>query len=96
MSLSFDDVRQIAHLARLSLNEAQLRRYQSQLSAILEYEARLNELDLEGIEPTTHAVPMSNVWRPDRAEGSLSSAELLANTKHSADNQFFIQTVLDQ
>jgi aspartyl-tRNA(Asn)/glutamyl-tRNA(Gln) amidotransferase subunit C len=61
MLLSERDVEKIAHLARLELNEREKRLYLGQLRAILEYAAVLNEPDLSGISPTTHAIAQENV-----------------------------------
>ena len=96
MALDRKDVEQIAHLARLELTEAQLALYQDQLSAILAYAERLNELDLDGVEPTTRAVPMRNVLRTDKADAPLTIEQVLANAPQQADNQFVIQAVLDE
>lgn len=95
MALTVHDVEQIAHLARLELTDAQKERYRDQLSAILAYAAVLDQLDLDGVEPTTHAVPLRNVWRDDVAETPLTPQQALANAPQTADNQFRIQAVLD-
>lgn len=96
MSLTRDDVVKIAHLARLKLSEAELNKYQEQLSAVLAYAERLNELDLEGVEPTAHAVAQKNVLREDEIRPSLPLDELLLNAHKHQQNQFWIQTVLDE
>jgi aspartyl-tRNA(Asn)/glutamyl-tRNA(Gln) amidotransferase subunit C len=95
MSLTVDDVQKIAHLARLELTAAEITQYQEQLSAILDYAARLNMLDLEGIPPTAHAVTRENIWREDIADPSLPLADVLANAPQQADNQFVVQAILD-
>lgn len=95
MALSLKDVEAIAHLARLELSEAQARKYQEQLSAILDYAAMLNALDLADIPPTTHAVVMHNVLREDRVEPSLLLAEVLANAPQHTADQFLIQAVFE-
>ncbi len=96
MSLTRGDVEKIAHLARLELTEAEVALYQSQLSAILDYATRLNELNLEGISPTAHAVTQQNVWREDVAEPSLPMDAVLFNAPKQANNQFVVQAVLDE
>lgn len=95
MSLTRAEVEAIAQLARLELSEAQLTLYQEQLSAILDYAAMLNELPLEDIEPTTQAVPMTNVMRADNVEACLPLADVLANAPQQRQNQFLIQAVLE-
>ncbi|MCI0397373.1 MAG: Asp-tRNA(Asn)/Glu-tRNA(Gln) amidotransferase subunit GatC [Chloroflexi bacterium] len=95
MSLSLADVEKIAALARLELTAEEKARYQEQLSAVLEYAARLNELDLTGVPPTASAVALQNILRQDEVEPSLPVEEVLFNAPQKAQNQFQIQTVLD-
>ena len=96
MSLSREDVTKIANLARLDLSDEALAMYQKQLSAVLAYAEMLNELDLEGVLPTSHAVAQENVWREDEIRPSLTIEEILANAPKHQQNQFWIQTVLDE
>ncbi|HIP73778.1 MAG TPA: Asp-tRNA(Asn)/Glu-tRNA(Gln) amidotransferase subunit GatC, partial [Anaerolineae bacterium] len=77
--LSRSDVEKIAHLARLELTEAEKALYQRQLSAILHYAERLNELDLEGVPPTAHAISQQNVMREDVVESLLPMEDVLFN-----------------
>ncbi len=95
MTLTIRDVEKIAHLARLALTEAQKSQYAEQLTAVLDYAARLDELDLADVPPTAHAVAQQNVMRDDEIEPSLPLAALLHNAPRQQDNQFLIQTVLD-
>jgi aspartyl-tRNA(Asn)/glutamyl-tRNA(Gln) amidotransferase subunit C len=96
MSLNLAEVATIAHLARLDLTPAELELYQEQLSAVLEYADRLATLDLDGVPPTTRAVPMANVLREDQVRPSLSPEDALFNTAARAKNQFLIQAVLEE
>jgi aspartyl-tRNA(Asn)/glutamyl-tRNA(Gln) amidotransferase subunit C len=96
MSLTLADVEKIAHLARLDLTEEEKVQYREQLSAVLDYAARLNELDLDGIPPTTHAIARQNVMRDDIVEASLPIGEVLFNAPQQAQDQFLIQSVLDE
>ena len=95
MSLSRQEVEKIAHLARLALTEEQITEYQEQLSAVLDYAEMLNELDLSDVEPTAHAVSRQNVLRADKVEPSLPTDEALANAEQHQQDQFFIQSVLN-
>lgn len=95
MSLTRSDVEKIAHMARLALTEAELTRYQAQLSAILDYAERLNSLDLDDVVPTAHPVSQQNVFRADQAEPSLPMADVLLNAPKQANNQFVVQAILD-
>lgn len=95
MSLTLADVEKIAHLARLELTEAEKKQYLEQLSAILDYAERLNELDLTDIPPTSHAIAQQNIMRSDTAEPSLPLDDLLFNAPQQKENQFVVQAVLD-
>jgi aspartyl-tRNA(Asn)/glutamyl-tRNA(Gln) amidotransferase subunit C len=95
MSLSRDDVAKIASLARLALTNEELAHYGGQLSAILEYAARLNELDLTGIEPAGGAAGQ-NVMRDDLILPSLPTEDALFNAAATAEGQFLIQAVLEE
>jgi aspartyl-tRNA(Asn)/glutamyl-tRNA(Gln) amidotransferase subunit C len=67
-----DDVtRHVARLARLALTEAEMERMQHELSAILDYVDQVQELALEAVEPTTHAIPLENVFRDDVVSASI-------------------------
>ena len=96
MALTRQEVEQIANLARLDLSDEQIALYQEQLSAILVYAERLNELNLDGVEPTTQPVPLTNVMRADVVESALPTEKALANAPQQALNQFVIQAVLDE
>jgi len=79
MSLSIDQVRKVARLARLELSEPDLVRMQQQLSAILDYIDQLNQLNTDGVEPLAHPLPMQNVFRPDEEVPSLPIDAALQN-----------------
>lgn len=96
MALTRQDVEKIAYLARLELTEAEKAQYQEQLSAVLDYAERLNELDLTSVPPTAHAVTQHNVLREDVIEPSLPLDDVLFNAPQQAQNQFLIQSVLDE
>jgi aspartyl-tRNA(Asn)/glutamyl-tRNA(Gln) amidotransferase subunit C len=83
-----DDVRHVAKLARLDLDEQHLAKYSTQLESILEYVAKIGEVDISGVEPMAHAVPLANVLREDVAEPGLSLDKVLQNAPES-DGAFF-------
>ena len=95
MALTQAEVENIAQLARLTLTDEEKSLYQGQLSAVLAYAERLNELELDGVEPTSYAVPRENIMREDVARPPLPVEEVLFNAPQRANNQFLIQTVLD-
>ena len=94
--LSAEDVRAIADLARLELNEADLARYQKQLSDVLGYFQKLEELDTTHIDPTSSVLPLANVMRQDRAEAPLPVDAAVANASDSDGEQFRVRAVLDK
>ena len=70
--------------------------YREQLTAVLDYAAMLNELDLDDIPPTAHAVARHNVLREDVIEPSLPIEDTLYNAPQQQDDQFLIQSVLEE
>ena len=79
MSLTAEDVRWVAHLARLELSDADLQLMSRQLSAILDYVAQLQQVNTDGVEPLAHALAVHNVFRDDELRPSLPADEVLAN-----------------
>ncbi len=95
MSLSREDVAKVALLARLRLEPAELDRFTSQLSAIVDYVAQLQELDTANVEPLAHGVEVVNVFRDDVRQPELSRDAALANApKRNAEN-FLVPIVLE-
>jgi aspartyl-tRNA(Asn)/glutamyl-tRNA(Gln) amidotransferase subunit C len=82
------DVRHVAKLARLDLDEQHLAKYSTQLESILEYVAKIGEVDISGVEPMAHAVPLANVLREDVAEPGLPLDKVLQNAPET-DGAFF-------
>jgi aspartyl-tRNA(Asn)/glutamyl-tRNA(Gln) amidotransferase subunit C len=83
-----DQVLHVARLARLKLTEEEVERMASELSGILEHVERINELDLEGVEPTSHVVAVENVLRPDEPRPSWSRDEILERAPDPASGSF--------
>jgi len=94
MALTKEEVRKVADLARLELSEEEIEQYRQQLSNVLDYVEQLDELTLESVAPTVHAVGQTNVWREDEARPSLALEDVLYNAPAQADDQFLIQAVL--
>jgi aspartyl-tRNA(Asn)/glutamyl-tRNA(Gln) amidotransferase subunit C len=95
MSLSLAEVEHIAELARLELSEKEKERFGEQLSAILDYAARLRELDTSGIPPTSSLLPAGNVLRPDQSRPGLPFDALMRNAPQVQDRQFRVPKILD-
>ena len=86
--ITLDQVRHVAKLSRLALDEARLEKFSAQLGSILEYVAKISEVDVRGVEPMAHALPVHNVFREDVVEPSLPLVKVLQNAPES-DGPFF-------
>ena len=89
------DVHYVAHLARIALTPAEEEKFGAQLSQVLGYIEKLNQLDVSGIEPTAHAVPLVNVVRPDEVRPSLTNQEALRNAPAKANGLFLVPKILE-
>ncbi len=89
------DVAYVARLARLELSAEETALFQTQLAQVLEHAARLQELDLEGVEPAAHAAPMFDVLRADEARPGLSQEEALRNAPRTASGLFIVTKVIE-
>jgi aspartyl-tRNA(Asn)/glutamyl-tRNA(Gln) amidotransferase subunit C len=88
MSISREDVLHVARLARLELSDAEVERFQEQLSAILEAVSKVQELDLGDVPPTSHPLDVVNVWREDEPRPSLDVEDAFANAPARRDDLF--------
>src|SRR5258708_25330749 len=90
MKITKKDVEHVARLARLALSEEEKERYTAQLEGILEYIDKLNKADTANVPPTSHVLPMANVWREDQVEPKrvASQQDILKNAPE-ADGPFF-------
>jgi aspartyl-tRNA(Asn)/glutamyl-tRNA(Gln) amidotransferase subunit C len=89
------DVQYVARLARIALTPAEEEKFGVQLSHVLGYIEKLNQLDVSGIEPTAHAVPMVNVVRPDEVRPSLTNQEALRNAPAKANGLFMVPKIVE-
>jgi aspartyl-tRNA(Asn)/glutamyl-tRNA(Gln) amidotransferase subunit C len=89
------DVEHVARLARLALSEAELERMRSELAAILQYVEKLNTVDVEGVEPTAHAVPLVNVMREDEVEPSFDREAMMRNAPDRAGEFFRVPRIIE-
>ena len=96
MRLTLEEVRHVAELAKLSLSEEEVVQYAEQLSDILEYAERLQEVDTSHVPPTPYPLPLTNVLREDEADDCLTNAEALANAPDSADGFFRVRAVFGE
>lgn len=88
-------VRKVAQLSRLELDEHEVEQFSGELSSIIEYIEKLNELDVDDVEPLAHCLPIHNVFREDVVKPSLENASALANAPDKHDGYFKVPKVLD-
>ena len=89
-------VRKIAKLARLELTDAEVKDFTTQLSAILDYMEKMNELDTTDVEPLAHYLPIKNVFRGDVVKESLDTEKALANAPQRDGEFFKVPKILDE
>ena len=95
MGITKKDVNYVAKLARLKLTDEEMEKYTSQLENILKYIEKLKELDTSKIEPTSHVIEMSNVFREDRVEPSYPVEEITANAPKKEKNFYKVKKVIE-
>lgn len=95
MPLTDDQVRWVAHLARLELAADEVRPFTEQLSKIVDYVNSLQAVPTEGIEPLSHPLPLQNVFRPDEELPSLPAEAAVANAPNRKGNYYAVPAVLD-
>ena len=93
MSLSIEEVRKIAQLARLKLNPAEEIRHAATISTVLEFVAQLNEVDTEGVEPTAQVTGLEDVTREDIPRDCVYKKELLAQMPKVENNLLQVPAV---
>ncbi len=95
-TLSRDEVAHLARLARLAVTDEELDRFAGQLGAVLDAVARVGEAAAEDVPPMTHAVPMTNVTRPDEVTPSLPRETVLAGAPAAEDGRFRVPRILGE
>ena len=94
--LTRDDVAHVARLARLRLTEAELDEFTPQLADVLAHAEDIERLDVGGVAPTAHPLPLRNVFRDDVVRPSLDRAEVLAAAPAAQDGQFRVPQILGE
>jgi aspartyl-tRNA(Asn)/glutamyl-tRNA(Gln) amidotransferase subunit C len=95
MAIDRAAVDHVARLARLDLTEDERERMRTELSAILEHAEKIQALDLDGVEPTSHSVALVNALRPDVVEPSLPQEVALANAPEAEDGRFKVPRIIE-
>lgn len=89
-----DDVRYIASLSRIHLKAEEIQRLTKNLEAILHYVHKLEKLDVRKIEPTSHVLPLKNVYRSDEVKPSLKQAEVMGPSVQQQNGFFKVPKVI--
>ncbi len=90
------DVDYVANLARIELTDEEKGKFRSQFGDILKYFDKLNQVDVEGVEPTAHAFPRHNVWDEDESRPGLSAEEALSNAPAKRHDQIVVPRVIEE
>ena len=96
MSLTPDEVRHIALLARLGISDEDVERFSGQLSSILDYFEELKQVDTDGVPPTAYALDLHNVLRPDETMPCTDHDDVLANAPVHENGYFRVRAVLEE
>ena len=89
------EVRKVAKLSRLDLTDAEIAEFTPQLSAILDYVEKMNELDTKDVQPLAHCLPISNCFREDVIKESIGTEKALANAPERDGDFFKVPKILD-
>jgi len=95
MSISLEQVKHIALLARLDFANEELVKFTRQINEILQYAEKISELETSRVAPTSHAIPMSNVFREDQVRQSLSVQQALKNAPRHDGSTFIVPKVTE-
>ena len=95
-AISRDEVAHLARLSRLAVTDDELDRFAGQLDVILQSVARIGEVAADDIPPTSHSVPLTNVYRDDVEQPCLTQAEALSGAPDHAEGRFRVPRILDE
>jgi aspartyl-tRNA(Asn)/glutamyl-tRNA(Gln) amidotransferase subunit C len=95
VALTIEDVRHVARLARLQLNDDELNRMYTQINRLVEHFSALDELNTEGVEPTSHSIPIINVFREDVARPGLPPENFLKEAPQAEDGLFVVPRIVE-
>ncbi|PUB10488.1 Asp-tRNA(Asn)/Glu-tRNA(Gln) amidotransferase subunit GatC [Paenisporosarcina sp. OV554] len=94
-NISKEEVKHVAHLARLSITDEEAEKFAGQLAGITNFAEQLNELDTTNVVPTTHVLPLVNVMREDKAVPGLDRDKMMKNVREQEDGQVKVPSILD-
>lgn len=94
MEISIEDVEHVAKLARLKLTDEEKETFRRQLSDVLEHARTISDVDTDDVPPTSHAIPMVNVFRGDEVRSSLPAEEVTGNAKWADGGAFKVPRII--
>ena len=94
MKITDEEILHVAHLARLELDEEAIARFSAQIGTVLEYVDQLQQVDTEGVAPTSHAISLNNAFREDEEKEHLDPEAALANAPEQEDGSFVVPKVV--
>ncbi|OGF99877.1 hypothetical protein A2Y99_00530 [Candidatus Gottesmanbacteria bacterium RBG_13_37_7] len=95
VSLSDSEIKHVAELAKLKLTESELKKFQGQLSKIVDYVSKLQQLDTSGITPTSQVTELENIFREDEIIPSIPQKEALSQAKKTYNGYFVTEAVFE-
>ena len=95
MTISKKDVEHVAKLARLGLSEDEKDKLTKQLNDILGYAEKINQLNTDNVPPTSHSIPMQNIFREDKAIPCKNTPDILANGPQTQETTFRVPKMLE-
>jgi aspartyl-tRNA(Asn)/glutamyl-tRNA(Gln) amidotransferase subunit C len=96
MAVTIKDVEHIAKLAKLEFTDAEKEKFTHQLNQILEYVEQMNKLDTSNVEPLSHVIELSNVFRADEVKQGVSTEEALKNAPSKTEEFFKVPKVINE
>ncbi|HUH06740.1 MAG TPA: Asp-tRNA(Asn)/Glu-tRNA(Gln) amidotransferase subunit GatC [Egibacteraceae bacterium] len=96
MSLTVDEVRHVARLARLALSDDELEALRGQLADILAYAEKVGEVAVDGVPATSHAYPLANVLREDQPRPSLAAEDAISSAPQAEDGRFHVPRIVGE
>lgn len=94
-TISKEEVKHVAHLARLAITEEEAEKFAEQLGKITDFAEQLNELDTTNVEPTSHVLPLVNVLREDVAKEGLPLEKVMLNVKEQEAGQIKVPSIME-
>ena len=95
MKITKEEVLYVAQLARLDLDADAIDKFAGQIDEILGYIEKLNQVDTQGVKPTSHAISLTNAFRDDVERQHLERERALANAPEAEEGQFVVPRIID-